>query len=234
LLSAVPGQDAKFAVDLGCGPGNSTELLIKRFPHAEIMGVDSSPEMIANARERLPGYAFQAADIGIWHPEKNADLLYANAVMQWLPDHDKLFPRLVGLLNTGGSLAIQMPDNLDQPSHVAMRETAKDQRWSGRATPADSSRNSIGSASFYYDLLKPYCQRVDIWRTTYNHPLQGLDGIVEWFKGSGLRPYLSSLTKDEQSLFLDKYKEHLARSYHPMKDGLVLLPFPRFFIVATR
>ena len=233
LLSAVPNQNVKFAVDLGCGPGNSTELIAKRYPHAEVLGIDSSADMTAKAKERLPGCEFAVADIDVWQPQRNADLLYANAVMQWLPDHGRLFPRLVGFLSAGGSLAIQMPDNLQEATHVAMREVAADARWATRVTQADATRSEIGTASFYYQLLRPHCQHVDIWRTTYHHPLQGLDGIIEWFKGSGLRPYLSLLNSDERTDFLDKYTQRLAQSYKPMDDGIVLLPFPRIFIVAT-
>ncbi|UXN57288.1 trans-aconitate 2-methyltransferase [Phyllobacterium zundukense] len=234
LLSAVPNQDVQFAVDLGCGPGNSTELLVKRYPHAEVHGIDSSADMTAKAKERLPDCEFAVADIDVWQPQRNADLLYANAVMQWLPDHDRLFPRLTGFLSAGGSLAIQMPDNLQEATHVAMREVAADARWAARVTQADATRGEIGTASFYYQLLRPHCQRVDIWRTTYHHTLQGLDGIIEWFKGSALRPYLSLLNSDERADFLDKYRRRLAQSYKPMDDGIVLLPFPRMFIVATR
>jgi trans-aconitate 2-methyltransferase len=234
LLSAIPSQNVKFAVDIGCGPGNSTELLLQRYPSAQIMGVDSSPEMIAKAKERLPSHEFQTADISTWAPAGKVDILYANAVMQWLPSHDKLFPRLLQSLNINGSLAIQMPDNLAEPAHLAMREAAEDNRWNKRISQANATRDDIGDASFYYDLLKPLSSYVDIWKTTYNHPLQGIEGIVEWFKGSGLRPYLSALEADERSLFLEKYREILKRHYKPMSNGLVLLPFPRLFIVATR
>lgn len=234
LLSAVPNHDVKFAVDLGCGPGNSTELLVKRFPRAAVQGIDSSAEMIAEAKARLPSCDFATADVDLWQPHQNADVLYANAVMQWLPAHDRLFPRLMGFLNVGGSLAVQMPDNLDEPTHVAMREVAADGIWAARMAKADFARTSIANASFYYELLRPLAQRVEVWRTTYNHPLQGLDGIVEWFKGSGLRPYLSLLDEEERLLFLEKYKVRISQSYRPMKDGMVLLPFPRMFIVATR
>jgi trans-aconitate 2-methyltransferase len=234
LLSAVPNAEVKFAVDLGCGPGNSTELLVRRFPRAVVQGIDSSAEMIAEAKARLPGCDFATADVDLWQPHQNADLLYANAVMQWLPDHNRLFPRLMGFLNAGGCLAIQMPDNLSEPAHVAMREVALAGIWAERIARADFIRTKIGTASFYYQLLRPLGQRVEVWRTTYHHPLQGLDGIVEWFKGSALRPYLSVLDEKERLLFLEKYKEHIAQSYPLMKDGTVLVPFPRIFIVATR
>ncbi|MEP7456781.1 trans-aconitate 2-methyltransferase [Phyllobacterium sp. SB3] len=234
LLAAVPENEVEFAVDLGCGPGNSTELLLRRYPSAEILGIDSSVEMIAQAKERLPDCRFEQADLDTWRPEKKADLLYANASMQWLSGHDKLFPQFMRSLNTRGSLAIQMPDNLEQPTHIAMREVASDKRWAEKLGKANATRSTLGDASFYYDLLKADSARVDIWRTIYHHPLQGIDGIVQWFLGSALRPYLAALNEDEKPQFLEKYKEVLAKSYRPMSDGFVLLPFPRLFIIATK
>ncbi|WP_343051284.1 trans-aconitate 2-methyltransferase [Phyllobacterium pellucidum] len=234
LLTAISNQDVKRAVDLGCGPGNSTELLVKRYPGAVIAGIDSSAEMIEQAKRRLPDLSFAVADIDAWQPGEKVDLLYGNAVMQWLPDHDQLFPRLLGFLNKGGSLALQMPDNLEQPTHVGMREVAKEGAWAKKMAQADLSRTRVGDTSFYYQLLRPLAQRVDVWRTTYHHPLQGLDGIIEWFKGSGLRPYLAALDEDERLRFLEKYRERIAPYYPLMRDGTVLLPFPRLFIVATR
>lgn len=234
LLAAVPGENITEAVDIGCGPGNSTELLVKRFPEAFVSGIDTSPDMIEKARGRLPGCTFEVADIDTWKPERKPDLLYANAVMQWLPNHERLFPRLMGFLNAGGSLAIQMPDNFDAPVHVAMREVAAECPWADRMAKAGLSRDKLADAPFYYELLRPISRRVDIWRTIYQHPLQGLDGIVEWFKGAGMRPYLSELDEEERLLFLDRYKERIAPFYPLMADGMVLLPFPRLFIVATR
>lgn len=234
LLAAVPTNQVEFAVDLGCGPGNSTELLLRRYPSAEILGIDSSEEMIEQASQRLPGCRFEQGDLDTWRSEKKADVLYANASMQWLSGHDKLFPQFMDFLNTNGSLAIQMPDNLEQPTHIAMREVAGDKRWAEKLSKANATRSSLGDASFYYDLLKPHSKRVDIWRTTYHHPLEGIEGIVQWFLGSALRPYLAALNEDEKPQFLEKYREVLARSYKPMSDGVVLLPFPRLFIIATK
>ncbi len=234
LLAAVPTIEVEFAVDLGCGPGNSTELLRKRYPSAEILGIDSSAEMIAQAHDRLPNCRFEQGDLDSWRPEKNADLLYANASMQWLSGHEKLFPQFMQFLNINGSLAIQMPDNLEEPTHIAMKTVAADTRWAEKLARANATRGSLGDASFYYNLLKSHSRRVDIWRTTYHHPLNGIDGIVQWFLGSALRPYLAALSEEEKPQFLEKYKESLAQSYRPMDDGFVLLPFPRLFIIATK
>ena len=230
LLAAVPGG-AGCAVDLGCGPGNSTELLAARWPGARVSGVDSSPDMVAEARRRLPGLAFELADIAAWQPAGPCDVIFANAVLQWLPDHARLLPRLVQQLRPGGSLAVQMPDNLDQPSHTLMQQ---DGPWRARLEAVAGVRSAISSPSWYYGLLRPQCGRVDVWRTTYHHPLDGADGIVEWFKGSGLRPFLAALQADEREPYLQRYRAALAEAYPVQPDGTALLAFPRLFIVATR
>ena len=124
LLAAVPSVDARSAIDIGCGPGNSTELLVERFANATVRGVDSSPDMIEAARKRLPQVQFDTVDIGTWDENGPFDVIFANAVLQWLPDHATLLPALVNKLASGGSLAIQMPDNLNEPSHRLMREVA--------------------------------------------------------------------------------------------------------------
>ncbi|KQY12542.1 trans-aconitate 2-methyltransferase [Rhizobium sp. Root482] len=234
LLARVPGAGISSAVDIGCGPGNSTELLANRFPGANIRGMDSSPQMIDAARRRLPNVRFETGGIETWQPSAPQDLLFANAVLQWVPDHRKLFPQLLSCLADGGSLAVQMPDNLDEPTHVGMRRAAQDARWRARLAAADNERTTIETAETYHEILKPHCSRVDIWRTTYFHPLQKLEGIVDWFKSTGLLPYLSRLEEDEREAYLDIYRAQLAEHYVETRDGTVLLPFPRLFIVATR
>lgn len=234
LLARVATPDATEITDIGCGPGNSTELLVERFPSANVLGMDSSPKMIEAARTRLAACRFELADIAAWRPDGPQDLLFANAVLQWLPDHEALLPKLMSFLNDGGTLAIQMPDNLSEPTHVGMRTAAADGRWADRLRAADGERTTILSASDYWSILKPHAAKIDIWRTTYNHPLAGLDGIVDWFKGSGLLPYLSRLSAEEQAEYLKVYRGLLADSYPVMPDGTVLLPFPRLFIVASR
>lgn len=235
LLAAVPGQSASAAVDLGCGPGNSTELLLRRFPGAEVTGLDSSPDMIAAARARLPQLQFQVADIAAWDAAGPFDAILANAVLQWLPDHAGLLPRLAGKLAPGGSLAVQMPDNLDEPAHRLMRDVAADKPWAAKLARAAGAREAMGTPDWYYGVLRPHCARVDVWRTTYHHPLAGgAEAVVEWFKGSGLRPFLAPLGADEQAAFLAEYRTRIAQAYPALPDGSVLLPFPRLFLVGTR
>jgi trans-aconitate 2-methyltransferase len=235
LLAAVPGRTATTAVDLGCGPGNSTELLFQRFPEAEVTGLDTSPDMIAAARARLPQLRFQVADIAMWDEPEPFDVILANAVLQWLPDHAALLPHLAAKLGTGGSLAVQMPDNLNEPAHQIMRELAADGPWAAKLANMAGARADMGTADWYYGVLRAHCARVDVWRTTYHHPLAGgADAVVEWFKGSGLRPFLAPLDASEQAGFLAEYRDRIASAYPALPDGTVLLPFPRLFLVGKR
>jgi trans-aconitate 2-methyltransferase len=236
LLSAVPVVDARVAVDIGCGPGNSTELLAARFPRAHVSGFDTSADMIAAARKRLPQVRFEVADIEAWieGPKDPPDVILANAVLQWVPNHAALFPALASSLSSNGSLAVQMPDNLQEPSHRLMREIAVDGPWKQKLAAAGRARATIETADWYYNVLRPSCARVDVWRSTYYHPLAGENAIVEWFKGSGLRPFLEPLDPAERSSYLERYAAATKRAYPPLSDGTVLLPFPRLFIVAIR
>ncbi|UWF50699.1 trans-aconitate 2-methyltransferase [Pseudomonas sp. N3-W] len=235
LLAAIPTMDARSAVDIGCGPGNSTELLVERFPNARVQGLDSSTDMLDSARKRLPLVQFDTVDIATWSDQGPFDVIFANAVLQWLPDHARLLPSLAARLDPGGSLAIQMPDNLNEPSHRLMREVAADGPWADKLAGAAGQRTDMADASTYYSILRPHCARVDVWRTTYHHPLaEGASGVVEWFKGSGLRPFLEPLDETEKVQFLKQYLAAVEQAYPTLEDGSVLLPFPRLFIVATR
>ncbi|QPG62444.1 trans-aconitate 2-methyltransferase [Pseudomonas sp. BIGb0427] len=233
LVAALPNHTVASAVDLGCGPGNSTQVLASRYPEAQVTGLDSSEDMIAAARQRLPQMAFEVADIASWSVDEGVDVILANASLQWLPDHALLYPQLVRQLTAGGSLAIQTPDNLDEPAHRQLREIAKLGSWASKV--GDLQLPPRHTAAYYYDVLSPHCRRVDVWRTTYYHPLAGgAPAVVEWFKGSALRPYLAALDAQEQADFLQYYLQAMEQAYPPAADGTVLLPFPRLFIVATR
>lgn len=235
LLAALLGGEARSVVDLGCGPGNSTEVLAARFPGATVAGLDSSPDMIEAARRRLPGARFEVMPIELWDEPGPFDAILANAVLHWLPDHAALLPRLAGRLAPRGSLAVQMPDNLEEPAHVLMREVASSGPWSAKLAGAAGARTPMGSASWYYGVLRPHCTRVEVWRTTYHHVLAGgAEAVVEWFQGSGLRPFLDPLDATERAGFLDRYRVAVGRAYSALPDGTVLLPFPRLFLVATR
>lgn len=234
LLARVPAEDARTAADLGCGPGNSTELLCHRFPGADVCGVDTSPDMLAAARQRLPGVRFELGDLASWQGPQPLDVILANASLQWVPDHARLLPSLLAQLAPGGSLAVQVPDNLDEPSHVLMRQVAAEGPWAPRLLGAAASRAPRHAADWYHRTLRPHAAAIDLWRTTYYHPLAGAAAIVEWLKATGLRPFLAPLAEAERAEFLARYEAEIARAYPALPDGTVLLAFPRLFFVATR
>ncbi len=234
LLARVGPAGVSSAVDLGCGPGNSTELLQRRYPDAEIIGIDSSPDMLEAARRRLPGIRFAQADIARWDDPGPFDVILANAALQWVPDHETLFPALLRRLAPRGRLAVQMPDNLDEPSHRLMRETAAEGPWAERLAGAADARAPRHSPEWYFRLLGGKGASVDIWRTTYFHRLEGAAAVVEWVKATGLRPFLEPLGEAERVDYLARYEARIAAAYPALPDGSVLLPFPRLFMVAIR
>ena len=234
LLAQVPLESPRRVIDLGCGPGNSTALLLERYPQARVMGLDSSPDMLRQARERLPNCEFAQADLADWSPQERTDLLFANAVFQWVPNHPAVLRRLLAALPAGGVLAVQMPDNTEEPALALMREVATRGPWAAQLALAAAARDDLPTPAADYDLLGPLCAHLDVWHTVYNHVMAGPEAIVEWFKGSGLRPFLSPLDDDMRRDFIADYTARIARAYPRRHDGRVLLRFPRLFIVATR
>jgi trans-aconitate 2-methyltransferase len=234
LLAQVPITDASFVYDLGCGPGNSTALIAGRFPRAEIIGIDSSAAMLDEARRALPRISFEIADLSSWRPPRPADLLFSNAAFQWVPDHLRVLRGLVETLPSGGILALQVPDNLTEPSQILIREIAAGGAWAERLGHAESERQTIPAPGIYYDLLRPLCRQIDLWHTTYHHVLAGAPAIVEWMTGTGLRPHLARLDSAERQAFLAAYEERIAAAYPALADGRVLLPFPRLFLIAVK
>lgn len=234
LLARVPLTEAAHVVDLGCGPGNSTELLVQRFAGAAVVGTDNSEAMLASARERLPQARFECSDIATWQPEVPPDLIYANAALQWVPNHEALIPRLFAALAPGGVLAIQMPDNRQEPTHRLMREVAAEAPWAIAIGNADKLRTLLLSIDGYYDLLAGDAAKVDVWRTAYHHPMASAAAIVEWVSGTGLKPFVDRLTPELRSSYLAEYEKRIATAYPPRSDGRLLLAFPRMFIVAQR
>jgi trans-aconitate 2-methyltransferase len=230
----VPIAAASLIFDLGCGPGNSTKLLAARFSHAKIIGIDSSAEMLARARRVLPDVSFEMADLRTWRPERPADLIFANAVFQWVPDHLAVLRALVETLPSSGVLAVQIPDNLTEPTQVLIRETAKQGPWAKKLIRAEATREPIPAPAVYYELLRPLCPHIDIWHTIYHHMLVDAPAIVEWMMGTRLRPYLALLNESERQAFLAAYTKRISAAYPALAAGRVLLPFPRLFLVAVR
>lgn len=234
LLAQVPLAAARHVYDLGCGPGNSTQLLVARFPEADVTGIDNSPAMVEAARTACPQARFALGDLAVWRPEAAADLLFSNAAFHWVPGHTGHFERLARALAEGGVLAVQMPDNLGEPSHVLMQQVAEQGPWAKTLASAQDARDPLPAPPDYYARLKPLFRRLDIWHTVYNHPLDGVDGIVSWLASTGLRPYLDPLGEDERHVFLARYKALLAEHYPLQANGKVLLRFPRLFLVGVR
>lgn len=235
LLARVPLQSVARAYDLGCGPGNSTELLVERFPGADVVGTDNSQAMIDSARQRLPQVRFVWSDIAGWRPEGEApQLIYANASLQWVPAHETLLPHLLDVLAPGGVLAVQMPDNRDEPTHRLMREVAALPEFAEAIGDYTRLRTELLGLNGYYDLLAPRAASVDVWRTTYQHPLASARAIVDWVSGTGLRPFVDPLNPELRARYLAEYERRIAAAYPARADGLRLLAFPRLFIVARK
>ncbi|MBO9123128.1 MULTISPECIES: trans-aconitate 2-methyltransferase [unclassified Rhizobium] len=234
LLAQVPMEHVERAIDLGCGPGNSTELIIDRYGADGVSGLDSDLNMLEAARKRLPGTDFLEADLATWQPKEPVDLLFANAVFQWLPNHLDIFDRLMDGLKPGGALAVQMPDNLTEPTHLLMEETAHAGPWKTAFEAKSVRRNPLPPPSTYYSRLIGKAKRVDIWHTAYNHPMADAAAIVEWVKGTGLRPYLDHAGDQHREAFLADYLGRVEKAYPKMSDGRVLLRFPRLFMVAVK
>ena len=226
-----PAEPPARILDLGCGPGTVTTLLADRWPAAEIIGVDSSPEMLAEARARLPQVTWLEGDLTTFTPDQAPDLLFTNAALHWVPDHETLIPRLFGLVAAGGSLAIQVPDKWDQPSHTIAFEIAAQDRWR-EALRGAIDPHPLLSPDRYLELLLPVAADVDLWTTTYHHVLEGPDPVVEWFLGSFLRAFLSRLDEADGQDFVAEYAEAMRTAYPTRADGRTVMPFQRLFLIA--
>ncbi len=234
LLARVMVEAPAKVVDLGCGPGNSTELLAARYPGAELLGIDNSAAMLAEARQRVPGARFEEQNIESWAPAAPVDVVYANAALQWVPDHKILVPRLFNVVAPGGVLAFQMPDNADEPTHRLMRSTAMEPEFAGIIGDASAVRTKILPVTWYYDLLAGQAAAVEVWRTVYYHVMDSAEAIVTWLRATGLRPFIDPLPDDLRASFLKIYTAKIAAAYPAHAGGKLLLAFPRMFVVARR
>lgn len=233
LLSRIPAENPETVIDLGCGPGNITEWLKRRWPSARITGVDSSVEMLDSAKARWPGMAWEKADIGEWLPKVPALVIYSNAALQWLDNHRALFARLYGALAPGGVLAVQMPRNFDQPSHALMRAVAQEGPWREVLSP-HLRPSPVADARDYWRMLEPLGAGIDIWECDYLQVLEGEDAVLQWILGSALRPLLAALEADWREAFLADYSARLREAYPRESNGTTLFPFKRLFILATK
>jgi trans-aconitate 2-methyltransferase len=237
LLARIALNKPGRVIDLGCGPGNSTTLLAERWPAADVSGLDSSAAMIAQANRDFPGRRWIVGDIAEWANDdaEAFDVVFSNAAMQWVGDHESLYPALFRRVAPGGALAVQVPANLDAPAQTEMRGLASTPAWASMLPHGGVREWYVHDEAFYYDLLAPQAARIDLWVTEYLHVMDGPAGIVEWYKGTGLRPFLDALPNDaERENFLADYTDRIGEAYPAQPDGKVLFPFRRFFLVAYR
>ena len=233
LLNRIDLAAPAHVYDLGAGAGNVTRLLRARWPEARITGVDDSAEMLAKAAAESPDITWQQADLATWRPARPADLIYSNAALHWLPDHAKLFPKLLDGLAPGGVLAVQIPRNFSAPSHTSISEAALGGPWRAKLEPLLRPA-PVAEPDFYYGLLAPKAKSIDMWETEYVQALEGKDPIKEWVKGTWLRPLLDALAGQERDEFEAAYARLVARAYPPRADGRTLFPFRRLFMIAER
>jgi trans-aconitate 2-methyltransferase len=233
-----PPRPPRSICDLGCGPGEITRLLASRWPAADVVGVDSSDDMLARAHGRgeAGSIRWQRGDIAAWRPAAPVDLVYSNAALHWLDDHERLLPHLLEQLAPGGVLAVQMPLSWPIPSHRILRELLAGDA-SLAAVPAALreryARPPVHAPETYHRWLAPRVARLDIWTTEYLHVLEGQDPVLAWVQGSALRPILAVLDEADRTRFLTVYGQRLAEAYPAQGDGKTLFPFPRLFLVAT-
>lgn len=221
-------------VDLGCGPGNSTAVLASRWPSADITGIDNATDMLTRARRDHPGLRWEEGDIGSFRPAQPYDLVFSNAAFQWVPDHASLLPRLLEHVAAGGALAFQMPGNFDAAAHRLMRELAASPTW--RDVLLHPAREwHVHEIDDYYDILSGHAARLDLWVTEYQHVMPDAAAIAEWYKGTGLRPFLDALPGAPlRERFVAEYTERLVAAFPRRRDGRVLFPFRRLFAIAYR
>lgn len=234
LSARIPIAHPKKIVDIGCGPGNSTAVLQQRFPEAEILGVDASDEMVRAAREAHPDLHFEKCDAQIDLPTigTDYDVVFSNACLQWIPDHPAMVRHMLDVLHPGGILAVQIPITGDEPIHKILMKLVQSPQW--KQSFLRPRAMYCLTPSSYYDLLSETTQDFHIWQTTYFHHMPNHEAIVEWYRGTGLRPYLNALHPDRRERFVEDVRKEVRRAYHAQKDGTVIFRYPRLFFVATK
>lgn len=233
LLDRIDQPAPLLVHDVGCGTGQITRIMAERWPEARVVGSDTSTEMLAEAAAIPSRVEWQERDVREWAPDGPLDVVYSNAVLHWVPDHDTTILRLLRSLRPGGQLAIQMPSSWHEPSHRLMRQTLASLDLGSPALRAHYSRQNVATPEHYAALLAE-AEDLDLWATRYYQQMTGDDPVLEWVKGTALRPILEELTGDARTRFLDAYTAELRRAYPPGPGGVTVYRFPRLFIVARR
>jgi trans-aconitate 2-methyltransferase len=235
LMAQVTAERPASIVDLGCGTGGLTRRLAERWPGARVLGVDSSPDMLEKSQSlAIPGrLEFARADIAQWASDGPIDLIVSNAALHWLADHEALFTRLASMLAPAGTLAVQMPDRFQTPSQDAIEAAASDPRWSSSLAGVGLHRESARPLVWYVRHLRDLSLAVNAWQTTYVHVLSGENPVLDWLKGTALRPLLARLDSSQADDFLSEVGTRLKATYAPT-GSVTFFPMPRLFFVATR
>ena len=235
LANRVEQENPGRIVDIGCGPGNSTAVLQRRWPQAEIVGVDASAEMLQRAAAQHPGVVWRQADASEGLQGLGQfDLVFSNAAIQWMPQHERLFKNLFGLLYEGGTLAFHVPYSKEIPLNTVAVGLTQAPQWAPYF-PTQPQWPQYHDVRHYYSLLRPYTPRLQLWKTEYIHILDSHEALYEWYNGTGLQPFLDKIPAEEARLaFCEAYKAGLAEAYKPEEDGRVLLPFTRIFCLVER
>jgi trans-aconitate 2-methyltransferase len=232
LVSRVALDSPQTVIDLGCGPGNSTQVVRQRWPHAQVIGLDSSSEMIASAAESYPDQRWVLGGLQEWHADVRQDLVFSNAALQWVPEHIALTQRLFSQVAEGGALAFQIPSAEYSPVRSFIEDIAGDPAWASRMDAALSAL-TMEAPGVYYDALATHADSIDIWETEYHHVMESPTAIVEWISSTGLRPFLGALDSDaEKQRFVAMLTERVEAGFDRRADGRVLFPFRRTFVIA--
>lgn len=231
LVSRLAALNPKTILDLGCGPGNSTKVLKDNFPNAKVIGADNSDEMLAKARELYSDIEFIHLDAsGDFHEVSDKfDIVFSNACIQWIPNHRELLPKLMSLLNPNGTLAVQLPVQAKLAIQNIIDELAV--KWNDKINPV--SFNDLTQEE-YFDVLSEISKDFEIWETTYCHRMPDYDSIIEWYKGTGLRPYLEQLSSGDANAFVSEVYDEVKNRYSVQKNGEIIFRFPRLFFTAKK
>ena len=233
LVQRIEIKNPQKVLDIGCGPGNSTKVLKNVFPKAHILGIDSSEDMIKKARETYPDIEFKFMDITDESQNlENIDIIFSNACLQWIPNHREFIPKIFSKLSKGGVLAVQIPLNSQEKLFKIMRETVNEDKWNFSSMSVEP--NTTLKCEEYFDILSSLTDNFNIWETVYYHNMPSINAMVEWIKGTRLRPYLNALNSIDAKKLIDEISEKASRVYAKQENGEIIFKFRRFFFTATR